>query len=116
MIEYPRDLGEQHPDILRPERHLAAQQLFDCEAVAMLLAHHRDVIEAIEIGQRLKIGLMLDELFRPAMQPLRNSAMSVFEPRMQDETKPSGRPILIFGRMTGSGMPGCFPLTQSITG
>ena len=68
MIENPGDLGEQYPDILRSQRHLAGQQLFHGEAVAMFLTHHRDVVETIEIRQRLKIGLILDELLRAPVQ------------------------------------------------
>src|SRR6266516_1686223 len=34
----------------------------------MLLVHRRDVIEPVEIGQRLQIGLVLDQLLGPAGQ------------------------------------------------
>ena len=34
----------------------------------MLLVHRRDIIEPVEIGNRLQIGLLLDQLFGAAMQ------------------------------------------------
>ena len=34
----------------------------------MLLSHHRDIVETVEIGQRLEIGLVLDQLLGTAVQ------------------------------------------------
>ena len=34
----------------------------------MLLVHRRDIVEAIEIGDRLQVGLLLDQLLGAAMQ------------------------------------------------
>ncbi len=34
----------------------------------MLLVHRRDIIEPVEIGDRLQIGLVLDQLLGAAMQ------------------------------------------------
>ena len=34
----------------------------------MLLVHRRDVIETVEIGNRLQISLVLDQLFGASMQ------------------------------------------------
>ena len=38
------------------------------ETEGMLLVHRRDVVEPVEIGHRLQIGLMLDQLLRAAME------------------------------------------------
>ena len=45
-----------------------AQQLLGRQAEGMLLVHRRDVIEPVEIGDRLQIGLVLDQLLGAAMQ------------------------------------------------
>ena len=37
-------------------------------AIGVLLVHRRDVVEPVEIGQRLEIGLVLDQLLGAAMQ------------------------------------------------
>ncbi len=44
------------------------EQLFDGEAEGMLLVHRRDVVEPVEIGHRLQVGLGLDQLLGAAMQ------------------------------------------------
>src|SRR5207253_2863104 len=52
----------------RALRELQAEQLFSRQAEGMLLVHWRDIVEPVEIGQRLQIGLVLDQLFGAAMQ------------------------------------------------
>ena len=61
-------LGEQHPQILRAERHFEVEQLLDREDVAVLHRQRRAVIEPVEIGQRLQIGLVLDQLLGAAVE------------------------------------------------
>ncbi len=68
MVEDARDLGEEHADVLRARRRLDAEQLLDRERVGMLLAHRRDIVEPVEIGHRLEIGLVLDQLLGAAME------------------------------------------------
>ncbi len=48
--------------IVKPEK------FFGREAKRVLLVHWRDVIEPVEIGNCLQIGLMLDQFFGAAMQ------------------------------------------------
>ncbi len=62
------DFGHQHPDVLRAFGHADAKEFFDGEAPDVLLAHHADVIEPIEIRQRLDVGFILDELFGTAVE------------------------------------------------
>ena len=64
----PADLGVEHADQLRALGDLDAEQLLDGEAEGMLLVHRRDVVEPVEIGDRLQIGLGLDQLLGAAMQ------------------------------------------------
>ena len=68
MVEDAGDLGEQHADVLRARRRLDAQQLFDRQREGVLLAHRRDVVEPVEIGDRLEIGLVFDQLLGAAVQ------------------------------------------------
>ncbi len=68
MIEDAADLVEQNADILRARRRLDAQQLFDGADERMLLVHRADIVQAIEIGRRLGIGLVFDQLLGAAMQ------------------------------------------------
>ena len=49
-------------------RHGDAKQPLDGKRERMLLIHGRDIVEAIEIRDGLKVGLVLDELFGAPMQ------------------------------------------------
>lgn len=55
-------------NILGAQRHVYVQQLLDRQGEALLIAHHGDIVQAIEVGQRLHVGLVLDQLFRAAVQ------------------------------------------------
>ena len=68
VIEDARHLVEHHADILAAQRHLETQQLLDGQHKRMLLAHRADVIEAVEIGNGLRIGLVFDQLLGAAVQ------------------------------------------------
>ena len=68
MRQDAADLAIEHADQLAAARHGDAEQLFGREAERMLLVHRRDVIEPVEIRDRLQIGLLLDQLFGAAMK------------------------------------------------
>jgi hypothetical protein len=55
----------------------------------MLLVHRRDIVETIEIGNGLQIGLGLDQLFGAAMQKadMRIDALDDFTIELQHETQ-----------------------------
>ena len=70
MREQPPDLAIEHADELGAARDGNAQELFGREAEGVLLVHRRDVVEPVEIRDRLQIGLVLDQLFgAPVQQP-----------------------------------------------
>ena len=68
VVEDARDLEEHHADVLRAERHRDVEQLLDGHGVGVLARHHADVVEAVHVGQRLQVGLVLDQLLRAAVQ------------------------------------------------
>ena len=68
MRQQPSDLAIEHADELRALGHREAEQLFRRQAEGMLLVHRRDIVELIQIGDRLQIGLGLDQHFGAAMQ------------------------------------------------
>ncbi len=68
MVQDAADLAIKHADILAAPGHLQSQQLFDRQAEGMLLVHRRDIVQPVEIGDRLQIGLVLDQLLGAAMQ------------------------------------------------
>ena len=70
-------------------RDLDAEQLFGREAEGMLLVHRRDVIEPVEIRDRLQVGLVLDQLLGAAMQQadMRIDALDHFAVELQHEAQ-----------------------------
>ena len=68
VVEDAADLVVEHADEAGTTRDLDIGQLLGGEDEGMLLVHGRDVVQAVEIGHRLEVGLVLDELLRAAMQ------------------------------------------------
>ena len=69
MCDSSRPISQiQHANKLAALGKLDAQQLFHRQAEGVLLIHRRDIIEPVEIGHRLHIGLVLDQLFGAAVQ------------------------------------------------
>ena len=68
MRQDAADLAVQNPDQLPAARHGDAEQLFRRQTKRVLLVHRRDIVEPVEIRDRLQIGLVLDQLFGAAMK------------------------------------------------
>src|SRR6266508_4363845 len=68
MVEDARDLREQHTDVLTALGRGDAKKLFYGKSEGVLLVHRRDVVEPVEIWDRLQIGFVLDQLLGAAMQ------------------------------------------------
>src|SRR5258708_24796793 len=68
MRDQAPDLAIKYADELPALGHRDAEQLLGCQAERVLLVHRRDIIEPVEIGQRLQVGLVLDQLLGPAVQ------------------------------------------------
>src|SRR6516165_10845090 len=56
MRKQPSDFAIEDADELRTARDRDAQKLFRRQAERMLLVHRRDIVEAVEIRDRLQIG------------------------------------------------------------
>ena len=87
-----RDAGQlrhHRADVLGADRDLEAEQLFDGEHEAVLHAHRRAVIEAVEVGQRLLVGLVLDQLFGAAVEQadVRIDALDDFAVEFEDQAE-----------------------------
>jgi hypothetical protein len=68
VVENACNLRVHDTDVLRAKRDVDAQQLLDSERVTMLLAHHRHVVEAVKVRERLVERLVLDQLLRATVQ------------------------------------------------
>ncbi|MNK90567.1 hypothetical protein D3C87_1106250 [compost metagenome] len=83
------DFRIKHADQLAAHRDFETQQLFDGERKSVFLVHRRDVVETVEIGNGLQIGLGLDQLFGAAMQKtdMRIDALDDFAVQLQNQTQ-----------------------------
>src|SRR2546430_5044785 len=68
MREQAPDLAIEDADELPAPGHREAEQLLGCERERVFLVHRGAVMERVEVGQRLQVGLVLDQLFGPAVQ------------------------------------------------
>ena len=103
MRQDAADLAIQHADQLPAARHRDAEQLFRREAEGVLLIHRRDVIEPVEIRDRLQIGLVLDQLFGAAMQQadMRIDARNDFAVEFQHQTQHAVRRRMLRSEVDG---------------
>ena len=68
VIQYPRDLVEHYPDVLRTQRRLDAEQFLDGHDVGVLVAHHRNIVEPVHVTDALVEGLRFRKFLRCTMQ------------------------------------------------
>ena len=89
MRQQPANLRIENANELAPFGDFDAEQLFDRERERMFLIHRRDIIEPVEIGHRLKICLVLDQLFGAAVQQsdMRVDALHHFPVKLKHEAQ-----------------------------
>src|SRR5262245_4971202 len=119
MREQAPDLAIEDADELPAPGHGEAEQLLDCQTERVFLVHRRDVIEPVEVGQRLQVGLVLDQLFGPAVQKtdMRVHALDDLTVELQYETQHAvSRRVLgpeIEGEIAQGGFGHNLPLLES---
>ena len=91
----------------------------------MLLIHRRDIIEPVEIRDRLQIGLLLDQLFGAAMQQadMRIDALDDLAVEFEHQTQHAMRRRMLRPEIDrevsfagGLGHVSCYPLASSPPG
>ena len=68
MVQNPGNLAEQGTDVLGANGDVDVQQLLNSEREALLVGHHGDVVETVEVRQGLEICAVLDELLGTTVQ------------------------------------------------
>src|SRR5256712_12903987 len=89
MREQSPDLAIEDADELPAPGYRDAEQLLDCQTERVFLIHRRDVIEPVEVGQCLQVGLVLDQLLGPAVQKtdMRVNTLDDFTVELQYQTQ-----------------------------
>lgn len=68
VVKDTSDLSKECSDELGSLGNLDVEQLLDGEGEALLVGHHRDVVESVKVRQGLEICLVLDQLLGTSMQ------------------------------------------------
>lgn len=68
MVQDPCNLAKQGTNVLGTDGDVDVQQLLDSKREALLVGHHGDVVETVEVGQGLQICAVFDELLGAAVQ------------------------------------------------
>jgi hypothetical protein len=103
VVQQAGDLGEHHADVLRADRHVDAEQLLDGQAVGVLVGHHRHVVEAVHVGQRLEVGAGLGQLLGGAVQQadVRVGALDHFAVELQHQAQHAVRGRVLRAEVEG---------------
>ncbi len=103
VIQDARDLVEHDADVLRAQRHFDAEQLLDRHHVGVLVAHHRHVVEAVHVGNRLQVGLLLGQLLGGAVQQadVRIGALDDFAVQLQHQAQHAVRGRVLRAEVQG---------------
>lgn len=98
MVQNTGNFTKQGSDVFGTDRDVNVQQLLDSQREALLVGHHRDVVETIEVGQGLEICSVLDELLGSTVQQsdVRISADNLLAIEFQDQSQHT-----VGGRMLG---------------
>src|SRR5258707_9083764 len=122
MREQTSDLGIEDPDQLPALGNRDAEKPFGRQAERVLLVHGRHVVEPVEIGQRLQIRLMLDQLFSAAVQEadMGVDALNDLAVKLKHKAKHAvGRGVLgpeVEGEIADSGFHGALPVAEATWG
>src|SRR6185437_17117406 len=89
MRKQASNFAKQHTDQLPAARDFEAEQLLRSQAECVLLIHRRNIVEPVEIADRLQVGLVFNQLFSAAMKKadVRIDAADDFAVEFQHETK-----------------------------
>src|SRR5262249_44931509 len=95
-------------------RHGDANKSFPRKRVSVLLIHWCDVIETIEIWQRLEVGLVFDQLLSAAVkQPdMRIDAFDHFPVKLEHETQHTVRSGMLRTEIDGELAVVAYPLAR----
>lgn len=87
VVQNSRDLVKHHPNILGALGRSNAEQILDRQHIAVLVTHHRHVVETIHITDALVIGLALCKFFSTTMkQPdMRVRTLNSFAVELQNQ-------------------------------
>lgn len=99
MVQDTGDFAKESSDVLGTVGDLNVQKLLDGKGKALFVCHHGDIVQTVEVWQSLKIGLVLDQLFRSSVQQtdVRIGPNDFFTAELENQSQHT-----VGGRMLGS--------------
>lgn len=99
MVQDSGDFAKESSDVLGTIGDLNVEKLLDSKSKALLVCHHGDIVQTVEVRQSLKIGLVLDQLFRSSVQQadVRIGSDDFFTTELENQSQHT-----MGGRMLGS--------------
>lgn len=99
MVEDTGDFGEHGTNPLGAFGDLDVEQLFDGQSETLLVGHHGDVVETVEVGEGLEVGPILAQLLGTAMQQadVRVGTNNLFTLELENQAQHA-----VSGRMLGT--------------
>lgn len=103
MVQNPGDLAKHGADVLGTDGDVDVQQLLNGQREALLVGHHGDIVEAVEVGQGLQVCAVLDELLGAAVQQsnVGVGAHNLLAVELEDQTQHT-----VGGRVLGAEVDG----------
>ena len=91
VVQDAGDLVEQDTDVLCPDRRRDAEQLFDHQNVAVLVAYHRDIVQPVHVADALVVRFGLCQFFGGTVQQadVRIGAMDDFAVHLENQPQDS---------------------------
>ena len=68
MVQDSGDFSKQGSDVLGTLRDFNIEEFLDSQGEALFIGHHRDVVQPVEVGESLQVGLVLDQFLGAAVE------------------------------------------------
>jgi len=89
MVQDAGDFTEQGTDVLGANWNVDVKQLLDSQREALLVGHHRDIVESVKVWQGLEVCPVLDELLCASVQQsnVGVGAHNLFTVQLENQTQ-----------------------------
>jgi len=103
VVQHSGDFTEKRTNPLCSLWYLDVQELLNSQTEALLVGHHRDVVQTVKVWQGLKVCLVLDELFCSTVQQSNVGvcANNLFSVELQNQSKDTVRCWMLWSEVYG---------------
>lgn len=89
MVQDSGDFSKQGSNVLGAVRDLDVEKLLDSKGKTLLIGHHGNVIQSVEVGKSLEVGFVFDQLLSATVEQtdVRVGTDDLFATELEDESK-----------------------------